>query len=193
MTHDSGGPRVTAAEELQKNGARTKLVRLAFWRTRSLAESEDLVQAALVRAVDPNGQPWNREGSTSFFAHVGSIMNGLAANARRSFRARREVVESNVARNEETVDSAPLADAVLAEHEDRAKLQRMGSELQAILEKTDPVAAGVYRAAAEGAESHAEQAARAGCEIEAVRHAYDRIKYQARQILDRAREAEKRR
>jgi DNA-directed RNA polymerase specialized sigma24 family protein len=190
MTQDAGPPRAAEHAELQKEGVRAKLIKLAFWRTRSLPESEDLVQAALARVFDPEGQPWDRTGPTSFFAHVGSIVNGLALNARRSFHARREVVESSLARNDETVDGAPLADAALAEHEDRVRLQRRGRDLLALLEEDDPVAARVYRAGAEGAEGHAEQAKRAECEIEQVRYAYDRIKYHAQQILEREQRAE---
>jgi DNA-directed RNA polymerase specialized sigma24 family protein len=193
MTGDAGEPRDRAHAEVRNEGVRSKLIRIAFRKARSLPDSEDLVQSALVQAFDPRRRPWNPAGPASFVAHVGSIINGLARNAARSFHAQREIVDSGLARSEDAADSAPLADEALAEQEGMANLFRMGDELRVQLESSDPVAARVYMAIVEGAEGHADIAARARCSPDEVRYAYDRIVYHARRILERERRSERRR
>jgi DNA-directed RNA polymerase specialized sigma24 family protein len=193
MAEGDGGPRERARAEVQNEGVRFKLFRIALGRTRSLAESEDLVQSALERVLDPEATPWNPDGPVSFVAHVGSVINSLAANAARSFRARRLVVDADRAGagDEDAADGAPLADAAIAEHEERVRLARLGGELRMLLEARDPEAARVYAAILEGVEGHAAIAEHAQCTPKAVRNAYDRIAYHAERILDREDEAER--
>jgi DNA-directed RNA polymerase specialized sigma24 family protein len=191
MAEGDGGPRERARAAVQSEGVRFKLFRIAMWRTRSPAESEDLVQSALVRVLDPEASPWNPDGAISFVAHVGSVINSLAANAARSFHSHRVVIDADRAGDEGAADGAPLADEAISEHEERARLARLGGELRALLEARDPEAARVYTAILEGIEGHAAIAAHAQCTPRAVRYAYDRIAYHAERIRDRDDEAER--
>ncbi len=108
---------VEARAAIEKAGVRARLKKLAFLRTHNDADAEDLVQQALARVFDPNGSPWDPKGKVSFFLHTGSVINSIASTGRVSARARREVLDEGLARNEETVDGAPLADAALEVHE----------------------------------------------------------------------------
>jgi DNA-directed RNA polymerase specialized sigma24 family protein len=195
MTDGAGGPRTRADAEVQTLGVRAKLLKLAWWRTHSLSESEDLVQTALELAFDPEGRPWNPDGATSFFAHVGSIINGMAASAARASRARyrahREDLVPGSSRGGETAQRGPAGEESPDEDGARARGARLGSELLATLEAHDEIAARIYLAAAEGIDDRTEQAARARCPVEAVRGAYDRIKLETRQILERERQAQR--
>ena len=177
--------------ELANGQLRAKLIKLAMWRTRSLPVAEDLVQSALAHAVDPDGRPWDPKGRVSLFSHVGSIMNGLAMNASRSFHTLREVVDSGLARNEEVVDTRPLADEALAERENREFLRRVGDALQGELEASDPLAAAVLRASASGLERFAEIASAVPCDVDQVEPALKRIRYLGKQICERELEADR--
>jgi DNA-directed RNA polymerase specialized sigma24 family protein len=193
---DAAGERAHA--EVQTLGLRAKLLKLAWWRTRSLSESEELVQTALELAFDPVGQPWNPGGATSFFAHVGRIINGIAANAARASRARYRAYREDPgpgsgrggegtqrgSSGEQSPDGEGAAGA-------RERAARLGDELRAALEAEDAIAARIFLAAAAGIDDRTEQAAHARCHIEAVRGAYDRIKLETRRILEREREAER--
>ena len=150
------------------------------------------MQSALARVIDPSASPW-KEGEVSFFRHVGSVINGLAQNARRSARARRETVASPHVYDENHVDGSPLPDEALDERARLEEKRRLGEELGKRLERDDPVAGAVYRAICEGVDGTEEQARHAGCKPEQVRSAYERIKYLGGRILEEYREAEARR
>src|SRR5579884_2473028 len=106
MEHDGGNAKRRAIAELEKTGVRLKLLKFARWRTGSDADAADLLQSALAKVFDPNDSPWDPTKGASFFLHVGSIVNGLAANARRSWQAQHEVLEAGLARDHDTVDGA---------------------------------------------------------------------------------------
>lgn len=183
-------PRERARAELLKDRVMARLRTLAAWAMHSSQDAEDLLQSALARVFDPQGSPWDPNGKKTFVLHVGAVMNNLASNERQSFHARHVVVDSTLARDDNAIDGAPLADEALHEQRKLAHRRKLGSELLAELDKTDPTAAAVYRAICKGAEGHAEIAAEVGCKEEEVRLAYDRIKYHARQILERDRRAQ---
>jgi len=179
--------------ELAKAGVRSRLLSFALWLVRSPHDAEDLLQSALARVVDPQGSPWDSNGGKTFSRHVGAVMINLASNERHGGRARFEVVDSNIARDDDTIDGAPLADQALHEHREVARMRRMGDELLVELDKNDALAAGVFRAMCGGLEGASEIAANVGCKPDEVRYAYDRIKYHAQRVLDRHRVAEQRR
>jgi DNA-directed RNA polymerase specialized sigma24 family protein len=193
MAGDDGRRRERTLVELRKEGMRVKLLRLARLRTHSPQDAEDLLQTALAKVFNLQDSPWDPDGRVHFFMHVGSIINGLAANAQRSWRAQHEVVDSNLASDDKAVDPAPLADQALDEHQDLVAMRRLGNELLAELDKEDATAARVYRACLEGIEGAAALAAKARCKPNEVHDADRRIKYLARRILKRERGAEVRR
>jgi DNA-directed RNA polymerase specialized sigma24 family protein len=171
---------------------RARLKRLASWHTDNDADAADLVQRALTRVFDPEGSPWDPEGGQSFFLHVGSILNSIAANEWRSARARHEIVDNNVARDEGSVDGTPLADRALEEHQEREELRRRGTLLLERLGDQDSVAREVILASREGCETPAEQAAHIGRDVGEVYEAYRRLKYLAGRIREEAAAEEER-
>jgi DNA-directed RNA polymerase specialized sigma24 family protein len=180
-----------ALAELNKAGVRTKLVKYASWRAHAPQDAEDLVQSALAKVFDPQDCPWDPSGSATFFRHVGSVINGLAANAGRSATARHEVIDSNIARDRKTIDGAPLADEALGEQRELAVFRRLGGELLVELEKEDPEGARVYRALGEGVESPAELAAKADVSLDTLRFVRERVRYRGRKLLAREEEGER--
>jgi DNA-directed RNA polymerase specialized sigma24 family protein len=170
-------------KELEKASVRARLKWLATRYTATDADAEDLVQQALARVVDPQGSPWDPDGTTTFVNHVGSVINGLASNEWRSARVRHEILDGHLAHDGQTADDAPAVDAILEEREEQETLRRRGVKLLACLGDTDPVATDVLAAAREGFETPAEQAARLGRKVEDVYEAYRRLKYHAAQIL----------
>ncbi len=192
MTTPSSSSFERARREIENPLVRARLKRLAWQHTDNDADAEDLVQLALTRVFDPEGSPWDPEGGRSFFLHVGSVINGLAVNEWRSARVRHEIIDSGVARDDETADGAPLADRALEEHQEREELRRRGTLLLERLGDQDPVATEVILASRDGCETPAEQAAHIGRDVEEVYDAYRRLKYLARQIRDEAAAEEER-
>jgi DNA-directed RNA polymerase specialized sigma24 family protein len=192
MVDERGRLHELVSAELTK-GVRKQLLLLALKRTRSIADAEDLVQTACARAADPAGLPFDPAKGKSFVLHVGSIINGLALNEIRSGRARHEVIDTNLARDENTVDGAPLPVEALDEAREHAVHLKLGEMLETELQAKDPFAASVYRRLRDVAESPSELAAAFGCRVEEVYDAKNRIKYHARRLLDQHEQAEERR
>jgi len=167
-----------------------RLRTLAAWLMHSSQDADDLVQSALARVFDPQGSPWDPDGKKTFVLHVGAEMNNLASNERQRIRAQHGAVNSTLARDDNTIDSAPLADEALHEQRRLAHWRKLGGELLTELDKEDPIAAAVYRAMCKGVEGRPEIAAEVGCNEEEVRFAYDRIRYHARPIRERDRLAQ---
>jgi DNA-directed RNA polymerase specialized sigma24 family protein len=170
--------------ELRKPNVEKELRSLAHWLVRSREDAKELLQTALMRVVDPRDAPWDPGGPKDFVHHVGSVMSNLAANDRRNWKAKHEVLDPNVADDDRTADGAPPADEAIAEGQDAARWAQMRATLLGELDRSDPEAAAVFRAIRDGIGGHPAIAAHAGIEIERVRHAYDRIKYRARVFLD---------
>jgi DNA-directed RNA polymerase specialized sigma24 family protein len=170
--------------ELRKPNVEKELRGIAHWLVRSPEDAKDLLQTALARVVDPGVAPWDPGGPKDFVHHVGSVMSNLAANGRRRWSVKHEVLDPNAADDDRVADAAPLADEAIAEVEDAARWARMREGLLGELDRSDPEAAAVFRAVRDGASGHPAIAACAGIEIERVRHAYDRIKYRARAFFE---------
>ena len=88
-------------------------------------------------------------------------------------------------------DPGPLPDEALSAREEHERFVRLGKALEEML-VDDPVAVKVYRAAMDGVQGHAEQAARAGCATGEVRLALKRVKYHWLQLLEREAAADRR-
>ncbi len=173
--------------ELKNGDAEKQLRSLAHHFTRSTDDARDLVQTALARVLDPLDAPWDPVATKSLVEHLGKVMSNLSANARRSGRARYEVLPPEPLDDDSATDGAPLADVILGDARDRARLL---DALLAELDGHDPEGAAVLRAIVDGVEGHPAIAARVGIATERVRHAYDRIKYAARPLLARKQKEE---
>jgi hypothetical protein len=181
-------------EELKKPRARERLFRLAMWRTHSEQDADDLVQGALECVCDPERRPWDPAEKT-FLIHMSDVMRDIHYEQGRSASARHEVVDSTLARDDATVDSAPLADEALDAHRELARLRDMSERLLADLGEKHPIATKALRLsmAMEGVESPAEQAEKIPCRVEEVYEAYRVLKYHGRLIRAEEEEAEARR
>jgi hypothetical protein len=143
------------------------------------------LHTALLRVVDSSVAPWDPAGSKSLTIHVADIMSNVAANERRSWKAKHEVVSHALAHDDRAVDGAPIPEDALVEIEGAAHWARVRDELLPVLDREDAEGGAVLRAILKGVEGHAQIAAHAGVETERVRLAYDRIKNRARGLLRR--------
>jgi hypothetical protein len=183
-----------ALEEVSKPGVRNKLITFAMWRLESEPDAEDLVQEALAKVCDPQDSPWDEGKGKSFVRHVGSIINGLASNERRSARARREMGEATLGHDIHAVDGSPLPDEALGMHRESARLLRLGTLLRSrIEEKGDQVALDMLDCARRGKVEIEEVEQETGHSPDEIRDAHRRLKYHARQILAEEDEAERKR
>jgi DNA-directed RNA polymerase specialized sigma24 family protein len=175
--------------ELQNPQVRSSLLRYAAWRTDSQADAEDLLADAIERVCDPDRKPWD-PAKASFFRHIRLVMDDIATVRARGGRARFEVVDSKLAHDEAMGDRAPLPDGALHEHRQLAWLRRLESILLGQVEGKDPIAASLLRAAQDGIEEPAEQAATIGCRVEEVYEALRRLKYRGARIKAEEEQAE---
>jgi DNA-directed RNA polymerase specialized sigma24 family protein len=175
--------------ELQNPQVRRSLLRYAAWRTDSQADAEDLLADAIERVCDPDRKPWDPT-KASLFRHIRLVTDDIATVRARSGRARFEVVDSKLAHDATTGEPAPLPDEALHEHRQLAWLRRLGRILLGQVEGKDPIAASVLRAAQDGIEEPAEQAAAIGCRVEEVYEALRRLKYRGARIKAGAEQAD---
>jgi DNA-directed RNA polymerase specialized sigma24 family protein len=170
-----------ALAELGDKALREKLLKYGVWRTDSEADAEDLLANAIECVCDPDRRPWDPAKGT-FFRHMRAVMDRIAIHATRRGAGRFEVADEGITFGEGTVDRQPLADEALHQGRKLAWLRRMGTVLLERLDRKDPLAAKVFRAAFEGVEEPQEQAERIGCPIEDVYEALRRIRYRAAKI-----------
>jgi DNA-directed RNA polymerase specialized sigma24 family protein len=175
-----------ALEEFKRDGVRIRAIQYAHRRTRSAADAEDLVQAALERVFDPDGSPWDPDGGKTFFAHMLSVINGLHMNRVRAAQRRREVIDSALVEEAAPATDVLPADEALESHEALVRLRRLGEKLRERL-KGDVLALEVLDLAIDGYEQPAAQAAQLGCPLTTVREANRRLKYQAARLLEEER------
>jgi DNA-directed RNA polymerase specialized sigma24 family protein len=178
-------------EELKKPRGRPRLFRLAWWRTHSKHDADDLVQQTLECVCDPERRPWDPARKT-FLIHISDVMRDILYEQGRSARAMHEVVDSTLARDDATVDGAPLADEALDAHRELARLQEMREQLLADLGDRHPIATKALRLAMTGVVTPAEQAGRIPCAVEDLYEAYRVLKYHGALILAERQEAEAR-
>jgi DNA-directed RNA polymerase specialized sigma24 family protein len=169
-----------AIAELQKQAIRSHLVEYAGNRTNSEADAEDLLADAVECVCDPDCKPWD-PAKASFTRHMRLVMDHVVIRRARGGYARFEQVDSPVV-DATAVDRNPPADQALHDQRELARQRRLGNLLMDKLEGRDPVAVKVFRAACEGIEDPAEQAAAIGCEASEVYEALRRLKYHGASI-----------
>ncbi len=179
-------------EELAKGMVRHRLIKLGRWLLQSNNETDgqDLLQDALI-LVCSRKKPW--DGAGSFFGHMAWVMKYLNIDERRLARATREVVDSNLARDDVIVDPAPMPDEAVNHSRDLDRLRRLGQLLIDKLEPDDEDARQVLFHGAQGVEGRADLADKIGCSQQAVQKAQRHIARLASEILDEERNAEAKR
>lgn len=185
---DFGAPdSVRALEKLQRGKCRTLLLQFGTCCTGSDADAEDLLSDAMQSICDPEeGRPWDAARG-SFLTHARIVMRDLARRARRSARARREVLDGRLAFDETTGDEGDLADAALEQARELERDRRLGGLLG---QRLDPMALRVFGHRCQGKDDCAELAIVCQCSVEDVYDANQRIAYHAGRILAEEREAE---
>jgi DNA-directed RNA polymerase specialized sigma24 family protein len=178
-----------AIAELHKRDVHEKVLKYAVWRTHSEADAGDLVADATECVCDPDRKPWDHTKRT-FFAHMRRVMDDLAIERARSGHARFEVVSSELAVDETTVDPARRPDEALHDERKVAWMRLLGDRLLGMLGDRDPIATKVFRLACQGIEDATEQAAAIPCRVDEVYEALRRLKYHGARIKAEHREAE---
>ncbi len=165
-----------AAKELlaKDERLRKKIFLHAYSLTENLADAGELAQEGMTRAIDPKGSPWDPEKQPSLLLHVGSVMNGLAANRRRGEKRHKSV--SHKPERDARVDPDPTPEEQAERAEDLARLQGWMKDLLARL-AGDTIALGKIELMREGIDDAGEQAARLGCTTKDIYRANERIAY----------------
>jgi DNA-directed RNA polymerase specialized sigma24 family protein len=155
----------------------------------SEADAEDLVQETL-RIALARSDPPDAADLDAVRRFLGSILNGVAANARRAKRRHpASVYDDDVPPSSSR--GVPSPERALAEREEEASRQQAKADLRAHL-AGEPIALRMWDLAEEGVRGSAEMAQRIGCSVAEVYNAQRRITYHARRLRDRAVSGERR-
>jgi len=179
-----------ALEELARPKVREILVRIAKLYTQSEADAEDLVADALMLALDPEDSPWIKG---KFLTHMSFLMRHVWTDQMRLSRARHEVVDSTVARDENTLSAEPAPDSEANRSRTLETLKRLGAQLLLEIGDKYPNARRCFELGAAGIEDAADQAAIIGCTEKEVYEAHAVLKRYGKRIREEWEQAEERR
>jgi DNA-directed RNA polymerase specialized sigma24 family protein len=171
---------------------RKKIFAHAYSLTRNLEDAKDLSQAAIAKAIDPEGSPWDPDAQPNLLLYVGSLMNTAAFNKRRGEARHPTVGESVLSDHRPGPDAEPepTPEERLAHAEDLARLEGWLDKLLVRL-AGDEVALAKIELMRDGIDDAAEQAARIGCSVKDTYRANERIAYHAALVKKTAREGER--
>jgi hypothetical protein len=172
--------------ELGSEETRCRLKKLACRQVPEDA-AEDLVHQAIAVVLDTSASAW-RPAEKNFLSYVGSILNGIAANTRRSAQTRREVLDDDL--DARPPDSSPNPESALDRKRMADALQRNGERLYDVLDPRDEIAIRILQAARAGCDGIEEMSIWIGCTTEAVVAGIRRLRYRATLIKEEARVAE---
>jgi hypothetical protein len=174
-------PRAELAQIIARDGALLEsLYSRAMGHTRHPQNAEDLYADTLARALDPRYQGWDRDEYLTAGAFLGSVMNGLARNRRRSsYSARRADLDEQ---NPPHVP-APAADpeGQLAMVALDRKYDEMETAVRARL-AGKPLALGVLDAAARGLRGNVALARELRCTVPEIVAAKRQVREQVAQV-----------
>jgi hypothetical protein len=152
---------------------RAELLRFACHVARSRQAADDLVQEAIQRAIDPDGDPWDPDVEPLLAKHLMRIID----NIHRGERDKREVRldPRNKATVEERTARHPVTpeDAALAAEGDRAARRTLEAVKAALGD--DPLALQVVALSEDGVDRPADQVMATGARIEDIRNARKRV------------------
>ncbi len=169
------GAQAARAQLARDARLRKQIILRAYAVTGNMADANDLAQQAMMRAIDPEGSPWDPAREPSLLVHLGSLINSRLANLRRG--AGRHPVDPF---DEAAVPTdQPGPEASILARDARAEFEAWLVELQRRLDG-DGIALAKLDLALEGVDRAEDQAARLGCSLEDIRSAARRIAYHAR-------------
>lgn len=77
------GAQAARAQLARDARLRKQIILRAYAVTGNMADANDLAQQAMMRAIDPEGSPWDPAREPSLLVHLGSLINSRLANLRR--------------------------------------------------------------------------------------------------------------
>jgi len=158
---------------------------------RNPADAEDLAQTAIVNAIERARRTGEPKEGMSFFAFVGSVLNGLGVNKRRSLR--RHVPHAELDEDEGEAERAAAAaakdaHAALTEDAEARNRQVIEEKLRAYMASAGEPGRIPLRmmdlAAEKGITSNQEFAKEIGCSVHEIELAKKRIGHQGARIRD---------
>ncbi len=188
---DAPSSRLVIAQ-LEKPNVRERLRAIALWSTESEAAAEDLLQDALVRALDPDDAPWIPAKGT-FLTHMSFLMRQTWYRTMRRAAAQSEVLDNNVARDKTTPSPEPAADEELARGRSVALWRSLLEQVLARVADKHPITRRICELAMEGKDEPDDQAQVIGCTVEEVYAGLKLLKRYARRALEDWNAAEERR
>jgi DNA-directed RNA polymerase specialized sigma24 family protein len=179
------------AAELKKPHVRMRLHQMAMWSTRSENDADDLVEDALVRVLDPEDLPWDPR-VRSFLTHMLFAIPPTWYRRMRKLRAKLEVIDDGLARNEDTVSDAPSAHDDLHRRRMFEHQRSLGQRLLPRLPEGSLEYEIFHRCSQEDL-TQGELAAQLGRTVDEIKAAQKRLRYLGQQILAEWEQAEERR
>ncbi len=170
---------------------RERLVKFAFYRTRSHERADDLTQEAMRRVVDDNWEPWDPTTHPDIVRYMMSIVNRLIANKRTEAATHREIAMSSAEKSsraerraEREADRMPAAqrspeEAVVAADLASRRITMLRARLA---ERNDTLALLCLERFMQGIDKPAELALALGTTIAEAIKARDRVFYQAERV-----------
>jgi DNA-directed RNA polymerase specialized sigma24 family protein len=169
------------AEYAQPATARN-LLRYGIWLTKSKAEAQDLVAAAMERVLDPDDKPWDPSKAT-FRRHMRMLMcDDRVEHLRRGF-GKYETVDSDHEAFERTVEPMPQPDALLHRKRKLLWMREMWDRVLARLKDGDALPVRIYELACQARHDEPEEFAEAlGVPVVEVYEAMRRLRYHADRV-----------
>jgi hypothetical protein len=170
-----------------------RLRAIALWFTEKdtwEAGAKDLVEDALVEVMDPERMPWERG---AFLTHMTFVMRHVWHTKKRLLVSRTEVVDSEIAKDENTLSKEPRADDELHRRRKYGVWRELGQKLVAKIADKYPRAVQVFELAAKGIEEPAEQAEALSCPVEEIYEAMGVLKRYGRGLREEWEQEEERR
>jgi hypothetical protein len=164
--------------QLERREVRETLLKKARRYMPQEADAQDLVQDALVLAIDPERSPWDPT-KPSFYVHMTLLMRRIAVQ--KHWEAAHIVFDSEIAHDEALSDPDPLADEALDRRRTIEWLRRLALELRAAISDNE-MAVRTLDWICQGVEGHSDLAARVGCEVEDIYRIFELLKYHGKKI-----------
>jgi DNA-directed RNA polymerase specialized sigma24 family protein len=172
-----------ALAEFDKDIVRQRLRAIAGVKTGSESDADDLVANALLRVLDPEGQPWTPE-QTTFIDHMTYVMRRLWDRKLRKAVNQQKILKSGIHRDQYTPSRGEAADDELHRHRSVAFWQSLLEVVLAEIGDKHPLTREICDLVARGIDEPATQARILKCDVDKVYRALETLRYHATRVLD---------